>query len=190
MTKEKSQQEMLWQLKTQVASEQGGGSHYWHLHRQHIRNRSLEAKRPHQIHRPLPDKHTSLSCSSTAPLWGWGGQCWEEEHTQNGNRASLTQPSGFLLQQLGSHPGPLYGGDGHWAEGKSWFTPNSGPSPFISSPTSYQGDSYQHILKIWLCSHQVQLFHQSRWTPTNCIGMLPNTCTCSRLLRVTVHLVS
>ena len=62
-------------LRPEVASEQGGDSHCWSLHRPYIRSRSLStAGKPQPRHEHMPSAHTSPSCSRTALLCGQG--CW------------------------------------------------------------------------------------------------------------------
>ena len=61
----------------------GNGSHYCHLRRQHITSRpDLWGQPDHHTHyTDYCQINTLAPRSSTVPLGGWGGQCWErEEH--------------------------------------------------------------------------------------------------------------
>ena len=96
---------MLRQLKNQMASEQGGGSHYWHLHRQHIMSRtSLWWQRNHhtQIQWLSPNKHPQpLLLQHCSPL-GLRGPVLEGRRAHTTREWSqLMQPSGLLFQQCG-----------------------------------------------------------------------------------------
>ena len=103
--------------------------------------------RPQPIPWPLLNVHTSLSCSSTAPLWGEGAGTGRGESTQwEGLEPAQIRPLELLLQQLRTWPHSQKSPVGHWAVEKPRLTPGSGTSPSISSPTSYQGDSCQHTL--------------------------------------------
>ena len=111
--------------------------------------------------------HTSPSCSSTVP---GGGDTWG--CTLRGKEASLD----LALS--------LKGGDSHQAEAKPQVTPGSGPRPFVSNHTSYQGDSYQHALRKDVTRVQVKSSSslQSHWAHANCMGVLPHNDTLKRFL--------
>lgn len=91
---------------------------------------------------PAPSSaQPSSSCSSPGTLLGRGCQGWEGQgHTHlEGTEPLTNRPSGFLLQQLETHPRPEYGDAGHCAE-KPQLRPGSGSSP----SASYQVDGCQH----------------------------------------------
>ena len=89
------------------ASEGGGGSHYWHLVRQFIRNGPelwLELEPPQSKPQSKPRAHFSCYCSNTAPLWGEDARAERQESTSlEGTEPTQTQTSGLLLHQLGTH---------------------------------------------------------------------------------------
>lgn len=64
-----------------------------------------------------------------------------------GTKPAQSQSSGLLLQQLGIRPHTEYGSDSHGAEDNFHLTTDSSSIPPISSPTSYQSDSYQYTLR-------------------------------------------
>ena len=123
--------------------------------------------------------HANYPChlpwSSIVLIWGKRASAEKGESVHlEGMEPALTRSSGLLLQH-GIETHLQEGGDGHQAEGKLCLITGFSPSSSTSSPTSYQGDRYQHALrKHHLCSCQTQLSHQSHWVQTDCIGMLPH----------------
>lgn len=95
---------------------------------------------PGQVTLPHPAP-TQLLLLQSCTLLGRGCQGWEGQgHTHlEGTELLTNRPSGFLLQQLETHPRPECGDAGHCAE-KPQLRPGSGFSP----SASYQADGCQH----------------------------------------------
>ena len=82
-----------------------------------------------------------------APTLGGASQCWDRESTRlRGTGSAQSRPYGLLLQQLGTDSAPAEQG---WLLNRGETPPHTGSSssPSVCSPTSYQDDSGQHILR-------------------------------------------
>ena len=90
-------------------------------------------------------KHT-IPLALVRPSFGQRSQ-YEEKEKLKGNSASLTLTLRTFAPVTWEQIPPWKGGDSHWEERKSFYTPLVGSSSSITNSTPYQGDICQNTLK-------------------------------------------
>lgn len=149
------------------------GYHCWWLHREcdePILDRCLWVSHhsPHLFISWKPSWAPLALAQLPSKSKGAGARRWEIIPLVK-RESAQTWPSELLLLQLGIWPHTQEGGNSHWAERKSYLTLAPGSSSSISSPTSYQGDSWQNTLrKDVFFSGQIQFCHQIFWAYEDC----------------------
>ena len=136
--RDKGSSDLQWYLQ-----EQGGCSRYWCLDKQCVEAGWVsDPSWTAAANAPTPTLHAHTThCFRTVPIWG------EDVGTEREQSQLSLTSLGLLLWQHGTCLHPSQGDDGCWTEGKPPLTSSSDSSPSISSPTFYQGYSYQHTLR-------------------------------------------
>ena len=159
------------------ASEWGKNGHCWQWISSGL-ELGLVLGLPESVLWPIPSIHSDPSCSSIVLLWGKVGAAERRETTHLRKWNPLRHdPQDLCSSDLGPTPIPSRVMLASEAGGKPQLTPGSGSGSSISSPTSYQDDSCQHLGKAMnsvTIRYSSPTWWESHGVHADCIWKLPH----------------